>query len=106
MPRSSPTVLREDAFLEYAEVARLPENRSGGTVATSIRVKLDSTYIFDRAANGKYLGPPGLPAPASGAPTFVLQPFDNILIFEQPGWELQRTVTLTARCNSPASMPC
>lgn len=93
--------LREDAFLEYAEVARLPENRAGGTVATTIRVPLDSTYIFDRAANGKYLGPPGLPAPASGAPTFVLQPFDNVLIFEQPGWELQRVVTLTGQVQFP-----
>jgi protein involved in polysaccharide export with SLBB domain len=93
--------LREDAFLEYAEVARLPENRAGGTVATSIRVPLDSTYIFDRAANGKYLGPPGLPAMASGAPTFVLQPFDNILIFEQPGWELQRVVALTGQVQFP-----
>ena len=51
--------LREDAFLDYAEVARLPKNRAGGQVATSIRVPLDSTYIFDRAANGKYLGPTG-----------------------------------------------
>jgi polysaccharide export outer membrane protein len=93
--------LKEDAFLEYAEVARLPENRSGGTVATSIRVPLDSTYVFDRSANGKYLGPPGLPAKASGAPTFVLQPFDNVLIFEQPGWELQRIVVLTGQVQFP-----
>ena len=93
--------LREDAFLDYAEVARLPKNRSGGQVATSIRVPLDSTYIFDRGANGKYLGPPGLPAPASGAPTFVLEPFDNVLIFEQPGWELQRVVALTGQVQFP-----
>ena len=93
--------LREDAFLQYAEVARLPANREGGVVATSIRVPLDSTYVFDRGVNGKYLGPPGLPAPASGAPTFVLQPFDNILIFEQPGWELQRVVTLTGQVQFP-----
>jgi len=93
--------LKEDAFLDYAEVARLPENRSGGTVATSIRVPLDSTYIFDRSATGKYLGPPGLPTKASGAPNFVLQPFDNILIFAQPGWELQRTVTLTGQVQFP-----
>ena len=93
--------LREDAFLDYAEVARLPKNRAGGQVATSIRVPLDSTYIFDRGANGKYLGPPGLPAPASGAPTFVLEPFDNVLIFEQPGWELQRVVALTGQVQFP-----
>lgn len=93
--------LREDAFLEYADVARLPRNRQGGQLATSIRVPLDSTYVFDRGANGKSLGPPGLPAPGSGAPTFVLEPFDNVLIFEQPGWELQRVVALTGQVQFP-----
>ena len=93
--------LREDAFIDYADVARLPASRADGQVATSIRVPLDSTYIFDRGANGKYLGPPGLAAPASGAQSFVLQPFDNILIFEQPGWELQRVVALTGQVQFP-----
>ena len=93
--------LREDAFLEYAEVARLPRSREAGQVATAIRVPLDSTFVFDRGADGKYLGPPGLPAPASGAPSFVLEPFDNVLIFEQPGWELQRVVVLTGQVQFP-----
>ncbi len=93
--------LREDAFLEYAEVARLPASRAYGQVATSIRVPLDSTYVFDRGPDGKYLGPPGLPAPASGAPSFVLDPFDNVLIFDQPGWELQRVVVLTGQVQFP-----
>ena len=93
--------LREDAFLEYADVARLPRSRSNGEVATTIRVPLDSTYVFDRGPNGKYLGPPGLPAPASGAPAFVLEPFDNVLIFEQPGWELQRVVVVTGQVQFP-----
>ncbi|MBP2648621.1 MAG: polysaccharide export protein [Gemmatimonadetes bacterium] len=93
--------LREDAFLDYAEVARLPRNRESGQMASSIRVPLDSTYVFDRGANGKYLGPPGLPAAASGAPSFVLEPFDNVLIFEQPGWELQRVVALTGQVQFP-----
>lgn len=93
--------LREDALLDYADVARLPKNREGGQMATSIRVPLDSTYVFDRAPDGKYLGPPGLPSPASGAPTFVLEPFDNVLIFEQPGWELQRVVVLTGQVQYP-----
>ena len=41
---------------------------------------LDSTYVFERGETGRYLGPPGLPAPASGAPEAVLQPYDNVLI--------------------------
>ena len=53
------------AFLNEAEVARLPKDRTGGVTATTFRVPLDSSYIFERAADGKYLGPPGLPA-ASG----------------------------------------
>lgn len=93
--------LREDAYLSAAEVARLPQDRSGGQVATTIRVPLDSTYIFDRDPDGKYLGPPGLPAPAGGAPAFVLEAFDNVLILQQPQWELQRVVTLTGQVRFP-----
>jgi protein involved in polysaccharide export with SLBB domain len=93
--------LREDAYLSAAEVARLPVNRSEGQVATTIKVPLDSTYIFDRDRNGKYIGPPGLPAPASGAPSFSLEAFDNVLILQQPQWELQRVVTLTGQVQFP-----
>jgi protein involved in polysaccharide export with SLBB domain len=93
--------LREDAYLSSAEVARLPTDRAGGQVATTIRVPLDSTYIFDRDRDGRYIGPPGLPAPASGAPTFRLEAFDNVLILQQPQWELQRTVTLTGQVQFP-----
>ena len=93
--------LREDAYLSAAEVARLPRDRSAGQVATTIKVALDSTYVFDRDRDGKYLGPPGLPAPASGAPSFSLEAFDNVLILQQPQWELQRVVTLTGQVQFP-----
>jgi len=93
--------LTEDAYLQHAEVARLPEDRSGGVVATTIRVPLDSTYLFERGPNGEYLGPPGLPAPARGAPEVALKPYDNILILRQPDWELQRTVAVTGQVRFP-----
>jgi protein involved in polysaccharide export with SLBB domain len=93
--------LRVDAYLKEAEVARLPQDRSQGQVANTVRVPLDSSYIFDRAPDGAYLGPPGLPAPATGAQEFVLNPYDNVLIFAQPQWELQRLVWVTGQVNFP-----
>jgi protein involved in polysaccharide export with SLBB domain len=95
--------LTEDAFLTEAEIARLPEDsvRSAGRVASTFRVPLDSTYVFDRDPDGRYLGPPGKAAPPGGAPDVKLAPYDNVLIFRQPEWELQRTVTLTGMVRYP-----
>ncbi|HSE65737.1 MAG TPA: SLBB domain-containing protein, partial [Gemmatimonadales bacterium] len=89
--------MTEDASISEAEVARLPsdQDREGGRVASAMRVPMDSTYLFERTSVGKYLGPPGRPAPSSGAPEFELLPYDNILVFRQPDWELQRTVAIT-----------
>ena len=95
--------LTEDALLTEAEVARLPDAglRATGQVATTFRVALDSTYVFDRGPAGRYLGPPGVGAPAAGAAEVALQPYDNVLIFRQPDWELQRTVSLTGQVRFP-----
>ncbi len=95
--------LTEDALLTEAEVARLPENseRGIGRVAVTVRVPLDSTYLFDRGPDGRYLGPPGIGAQASGAQDVPLQPYDNVLIFRQPDWELQRTVAITGQVRYP-----
>jgi hypothetical protein len=63
-----------------------------------LRVPLDSTYLFERTSVGQiYLGPPGRPAPSSGAPEFELLPYDNITwsFLGMPDWELQRTVAIT-----------
>jgi protein involved in polysaccharide export with SLBB domain len=95
--------LTEDALLTEAEIARLPSDtaRLEGRVARTLRVPLDSTYLFERDETGRYLGPPGLPAPGSGAPEAVLQPYDNVLILRQPEWELQRTVAITGKVRYP-----
>jgi protein involved in polysaccharide export with SLBB domain len=95
--------LLENAHLQAAEVARLPQNRSGGRLATTIRVPLDSSYLFERASNARYLGPPGLPAPSGTAPEVPLEPYDNVLILEQPDWSLQRTVVLTGEVRFPGT---
>jgi protein involved in polysaccharide export with SLBB domain len=91
----------EDALLTQAQIARLPTERTGGILATTIEVQLDSTYLFDRGPGGRYLGPPGLAAPASGAPEVLLEPYDNVLIFRQPDWELQRNVAMTGQVVYP-----
>ena len=93
--------VEESAYLQEAEIARLPESREGGRTATTIRVPLDSTYLFERNLNAIYVGPPGLAAPAGGAPEIPLRPYDNVLILRQPNWELQRTVTLSGEVRYP-----
>ena len=93
--------MEESAFLQAAEIARLPESRSGGKLATTVRVPLDSSYLFERGPDGHYLGAPGLPAPSGPAPEVDLQPYDNVLILQQPEWGLQRTVTVVGEVMYP-----
>jgi polysaccharide export outer membrane protein len=95
--------LREEALLTEAEIARLPDDsgRAEGRVAATFRVPLDSTYLVDRGPAGRYLGPPGIAAPAAGTPDVDLKPYDNVLILRQPDWELQRTVTLVGQVRFP-----
>ena len=94
---------RVGALLKEAEIARLPTDRAEGQLATTVRAPMDSTYLFDRDSSGRYVGPPGLPAPAAGAPEVQLQPFDNVLILRQPEFELQRTVTITGEVRYPGA---
>jgi protein involved in polysaccharide export with SLBB domain len=95
--------LQEKAYLKEAEVARLPEDRSGGKLATTIRVPLDSSYLFERSPDGKYLGPPGIPSAAGNAPETRLKAYDNVLIMEQPDWNLQRTVVVSGEIRFPGT---
>ena len=92
---------RIGASLHEAEVARLPTDRSAGQLATTMRVPLDSTYLLDRDSLGRYIGPPGLPFAASGAPDVKLEPYDNVLIVRQPDFDYQRTVTVTGEVRYP-----
>jgi protein involved in polysaccharide export with SLBB domain len=93
--------LDQSAYLNEAEIARLPVNRNGGVTATTFRVPLDSSYIFERGPDGKYLGPPGLPAPSGPNPDVTVEPYDNILILRQPNWELQRTAVIAGEVKYP-----
>src|SRR2546422_4034205 len=91
------------AYLKEAEIARLPEERSKGQLATTVRVPLDSTYLFERDSLGRYVGPPGLPYSGSGAPEVKLQPYDNVLVLKEPEFELQRTVTVIGQVLYPGT---
>jgi len=90
--------------LREAEIARLPSDRSTGQLATTMRVPLDSTYLFQRDSAGRYIGPPGIAFPAGSAVDEVpLELYDNVLIFRQPDFELQRTVTITGEVRFPGT---
>jgi protein involved in polysaccharide export with SLBB domain len=92
------------ADLREAEIAKLPADRSHGQLATTLRVPLDSTYLFERDSSGSYVGPPGVVFPARGTATEIpLEPYDNVLIFRQPNFELQRSVTITGEVAYPGT---
>src|SRR3989475_4731311 len=44
---------RVGAYLKEAEIARLPEDRTKGQLATTIREPMDSTYLYERDSFGR-----------------------------------------------------
>jgi protein involved in polysaccharide export with SLBB domain len=93
--------LQDGALLTHAEIAHLPENRADGVTAVTEQAPMDSTYLFERTPGGRYLGPPGLPAPAATAPEVPLKPYDNVLILRPPNWRLQRLVAVEGEVKYP-----
>src|SRR6266516_4250650 len=91
------------AELREAEIARLPADRTHGELATTLRVPLDSSYLFERDSTGRYIGPPGLAFPGKGTPEVPLEPYDNVLIFQQPDFTFQRTVVLRGEVRYPGT---
>ncbi len=92
------------ADLREAEVSRLPADRSGGLMSETVRVPLDSSYLFERDTVGEYPGAAGVAFPAAGsAPEVKLQPYDRVTIFRQPQFELQRSVDITGEVEYPGS---
>jgi len=91
------------ADLREAEVARMPEDRTKGQLATTVRAPLDSTYLFERDSLGHYFGPPGLSFTGKGAPDVPLQPYDNVLILKQPEFDFQRTVVIAGEVRYPGT---
>jgi protein involved in polysaccharide export with SLBB domain len=82
--------LTADARLEV-EVARLPADRPTGALAQTMKVALDSSYLFARPGS----------ASAGDAAETALQPHDNVLVLRQAGWDLQRTVAIAGQVTAP-----
>lgn len=95
--------LQESALLTEAEIARMPKTRADGLTASTMRVPMDSSYLFERGNDGKYIGPPGLAGSVGGGSDVVLQAYDNLLILRQPDWELQRSVFVGGEVKYPGS---
>jgi protein involved in polysaccharide export with SLBB domain len=93
--------LQEGASLIDAEVARLPENRAGGITAVTQRVALDSSYLFERSADGRALATPAITIQSGTAREITLQPYDAVLIKRQPEWQLQQTVAVRGEVKYP-----
>jgi protein involved in polysaccharide export with SLBB domain len=114
--------LEEGALLTEAEVARMPESRAQGVTARTMRVSLDSSYLFDRVASSNpsplRLATPRLQGDTAAtgdvelranggrggaipASEVELQPYDNVLILRQPNWSLPRSVVIAGEVRYP-----
>ena len=92
------------ADLREAQVSRLPDQRGLGELADALLVPLDSSYLSQRAPDGRYVGPPGVTFPPAGSsPEFILQPFDQVLILRQPEFEMPQSVSITGEVLVPGA---
>ena len=90
------------ADLREAQVSRLPDERGLGELADALMVPLDSSYLSQRAPDGRYVGPPGVPFPPAGSsPEFILEPFDQVLILRQPEFVMPQSVKITGEVSVP-----
>ena len=85
--------LTEGASVEFAEIARVPEPRAESQLATTERVPLDASFLFDAAASAG--------AAARTAPDVPLRPYDNVLFFRRVDWEQPRVVAVTGEVKYP-----
>jgi protein involved in polysaccharide export with SLBB domain len=92
------------ADLREAEVSRMPSQRDNGALAERLRVPLDSSYLSQRDENGGYRGPPGVAFPPAGSsPEFELEPYDEILVLQQPNFDMPESVVITGEVSLPGT---
>jgi len=82
-------------------VAHLPETRGAGVTAITRLVALDSSYLFERGANGHVIADGG--TRSASAPEILLQAYDAVLIKRQPEWQLQQTVAVRGEVKYPGN---
>jgi polysaccharide export outer membrane protein len=73
-----------------AEIARLPESRPAGALATTVSLPLDSSFVQGHG-----------PGTAGGPGDTPLQPYDNVLIPRQGEFSFQRMVVVAGQVKSP-----
>jgi FlaA1/EpsC-like NDP-sugar epimerase len=83
--------LTDLADLTQAEVARRPDTSSAVTLSETVRVPLDSGFLF---ANG---------ALAGSSTEFPLKPYDNVLIFADPERRAPVVVRITGEVRYPGT---
>jgi protein involved in polysaccharide export with SLBB domain len=71
-------------------------------LATTFRMPLDSTYLFEPSGTS-YEFLPGPGGRASGAVEIPLEPFDKVTVLRQPDFELQRMVSVAGEVVFPGS---
>ena len=87
----------ESAYLMEAEVSRMRGGtEAADTLAAIIRVPLDSSFVLDPTA-------PFAPPTGAGAADVTLQPYDNVFVRQQPGWERPQNVVLTGLVRFPGA---
>ncbi len=96
--------VKDNAYVLEAEVARITEQPDATGDLTEIStVPLDSSYVISERPSGNAGGGASNGGGAASAPDFTLARYDNIFIRRRPGWELQRTVTLTGEVRFPGT---
>ena len=83
--------LDEHAYLGEVEIARLPENRASGVTAQTVRVRLDSTYVFGAQRAGA----------SNKSGEVELRPDDHVLVLREPEWVAPRNVVLSGEVRFP-----
>lgn len=82
--------LQQGAYLREAEIARRSSDGDAQTTAVTIRVPLDSGYLFALASSG-----------AASTADVPIEPYDNVLILQDPAWSEPRTVWITGEVRFP-----
>ncbi len=93
----------ESADLREVEIARFPSNRRRGVLAHTFRVPLDSSYVFEKRADGSVAGPPGVPLPPPVEAEVALNAYDNVLVLRQPEWRMLGVVSLAGEVRYPGA---
>jgi protein involved in polysaccharide export with SLBB domain len=84
--------LTDLADLKQAEIARRPDTSSMQLLSETVRVPLDSGYLFAENA--------GVPADAAEV---LLKPYDNVLIFPDPDRKNPMSVKITGEVRYPGA---